>query len=224
LYRILIQQFALIINQKRERRMKRVLVALLILCAFTACSGRSTPSSTPTPSLPYAQDLRFALLKLSDLPPGWANQPSSSSSKLSPLDCGETPPDVQQVTATAEFQTDSGTPLSETIAAFHPGDAEQWLTALQAGTTCDQVSEGDIQGTPITAQITRPAYPPMGDQSFSIRATTDVASGTYVTDVIYVRVGDFIIQLGTVTVGKPDPTLTASLVQKALDALQAAKL
>jgi hypothetical protein len=64
----------------------------------------------------------------------------------------------------------------------------------------------------------------MGDQSFSIRATTDVASGTYLTDVIYVRVGDFIIQLGNVTVGNPDPTLTASLAQQAVDKLKAARL
>jgi hypothetical protein len=116
------------------------------------------------------------------------------------------------------------TPLSETIAALHRGDTEQWLDALQAGTNCNQISEGDSQGTPITAQITRPGYPPMGDQSFSIRATTDVASGTYLTDVIYVRVGDFIIQLGNVTVGNPDPTLTASLAQQAVDKLKAARL
>jgi hypothetical protein len=110
------------------------------------------------------------------------------------------------------------------IDSVEHADAEPWLTALQAGTTCDQISEGDSQGTPITAQITRPAYPPMGDQSFSIRATTDVASGTYLTDVIYVRVGDLILQIGNVTIGAADPNLTASLVQKALDALQAARL
>jgi hypothetical protein len=116
------------------------------------------------------------------------------------------------------------TPLSETIAALHRGDTEQWLDALQAGTNCNQISEGENQGTPKTAQITRPGYPPMGDQSFSIRATTDLGAGTFVTDVIYVRVGELIMQIGNVTVGKPDPTLTASLVQKALDALQAAQL
>ena len=116
------------------------------------------------------------------------------------------------------------TPLSETIAALHRGDTEQWLIALKECPICNQIGEGENQGTPKTAQITRPAYPPMGDQSFSIRATTDLGAGTYVTDVIYVRVGDLILQIGNVTIGAADPNFTASLAQKALDALQAAQL
>ena len=204
--------------------MKRLLLAVGILVVLSACSGKSTPAITPTPTLPYVKDLQSALLGLSDLPSGWVSLPGSSSNELSPPICDMMLPDVRMVAATAVFQTDSGAHLSETIAALHPGDAEQWLTALQDGPSCNQINEGENLGTPITAQVTLPAYPAMGDQSFSLRITSDFGGGRYVSDVIYVRAGDFIIQLGTVTIGSADTNFTTSLVQKAIDRLRAAQL
>lgn len=203
--------------------MKRLYLAVAVLLMLTAC-GDGTPTRMPTPTLPNAEDLQSALLTLSDLSAGWTSLPDSSSTQLSTLDCGAILPDVRQVAATARFETERGGHLSETIAAFHPGEAEQWLTALQAGTTCTSLNEGENQGTPIAAHVAPLSFPATGDQSFSLKLTTDFGAGRYETDVVCVRVGDFIIQLGTTTVEGADPNLTTSMVQKALDRLRAARL
>lgn len=196
---------------------------LALVMLFTACSGKQTPTSVPTPGFPYIEDLQGALLTTADLPAGWTAAQVTTSNELSTLSCGATAPDVQQVSVTAVFQADSGAHLTEAIAAFHSGQAEQWLNALQVGSTCTQISEAGSQGTPIASRVTRPAYPAMGDQTFSLRVTTAGPNATYATDVVYVRVGDFIIQIGNVTIGGPDLEGTESLVHQAIYKFRAAQ-
>jgi hypothetical protein len=199
-------------------------LALTLLMVLTACGSKRTPTPVPTPGLPYVEDLQAALLTTSDLPAGWTAQPVRTSNELSTLPCGQTLPDVQMLTATATFQTANGAHLSESLAAYHPGDAEMWLTALQTGPACAMVNEGEYQGTPIVARVTQPDAPALGDQSFALRLISDGPSGTLMTDLVYVRIGDFILQIGDTTVGAADSDLTATIVQQAVLDIQAAKL
>jgi hypothetical protein len=128
------------------------------------------------------------------------------------------------LTATATFQTANGAHLSESLAAYHPGDAETWLTALRNGPACAVVNEGEYQGTPIVARVTQPDAPALGDQSFALRLTSDGPSGTLMTDLVYVRIRDFILQISDSEVGAADPGLTTAIVQQAVLDFQAAKL
>lgn len=198
-------------------------LALTLVLLLTACSGKRTLTPVPTPTLPYIEDLQAALLTTSDLPSGWMAQPGSTSNELSTLPCGSELPDVRMVTASAAFETADGEHVSESLAAFHPGDAETWLTALRNGPACDVVNEGDYQGTPIVAHVTQPSTPALGDQSLALRLTSDSPVGTLNTDLVYVRIGDFILQIGDTTIGAPDPDMTTSIVQQAILDFQAAR-
>jgi hypothetical protein len=128
------------------------------------------------------------------------------------------------LTASESFETAAGAHLSEAIAAFHPGDAEAWLTALTDGPQCGGVDQGEQNGTPIVGFVMQPAYPPMGEQSYSLRVTTRGRIATYFTDLLYVRIGDFIIQLGDTVMGRPDPAQTTRFAQQAILDFQGARL
>jgi hypothetical protein len=201
------------------------LVFMLVL-VFNACGGTRTPTPVPTPTLPYGEDLQAALLTTSDLPSGWIAQPGSTSNELDTLSCGRTLtlPNVRMVTASESFVTADGGHLAEAIAAFHPGDAERWLTALEDGPQCGGVDVGEENGTPMVGLVMQPAFPQMGEQSYSLRLTIDGPTTSYFTDLLYVRIGDFIIQLGNTILGKPNPTQTTQFVQQAILDFNAARL
>jgi hypothetical protein len=74
------------------------------------------------------------------------------------------------------------------------------------------------------AYITHPAAAALGDQSFAVRLTSDSPAGALITDLVYVRVGDFILQVGDTTIGDANPDLSGSIVQQALLDFQAAHL
>jgi hypothetical protein len=204
--------------------MEQLFVALTLVMLLSACGGKRTPTSIPTPGLPYVEDLQAALLITADLPAGWIAQPGSTSKELSTLPCGQSLPDVRMVTATVTFETANGAHLSEGITAFHPGDAERWLTSLEDGPQCSAVDVGEQGGTPIAGRVMQPAFPAIGEQSYSLRLTIDGPTTTYFTDLLYVRIGNFIIQIADTTVGAADPDLTTTIVRKSILDFQAARL
>jgi len=199
-------------------------LALTLVTLLIACGGKRTPTPVPTPGLPYVEDLQAALLTTADLPAGWVAQPGSTSNELSTLPCGDALPDLRMVTATATFQSSNHSRISESLAAFHPGDAAKWLTSARDSATCTEVNEGDYQGTPIVGHVTQPATPAFGDESFALRLTSGVPSSTYVSDIVCVRIGDFVLQIGDTTVGEAVPELTTTIVKQAILDFQAARL
>jgi hypothetical protein len=203
-----------------------ITLVLMLVLLLTACGGKRTLTPTPTPTLPYVEDLQAALLTTSDLPVGWIAQPGSTSNELSTLSCDRALnlPDVHLVTASESFETADGAHLSEAIAAFHPGEAEAWLTALKDGPQCGGVDQGEQDGTPVVGLVMQPAYPPMGEPSYSLRVTTRGPVATYFTDLLYVRIGDFMIQLGDTVVGRPNPAQMTRFAQQAILDFQGARL
>jgi hypothetical protein len=218
----------MVVNERIGRLMEHFValftLALMLVLLLSACGGTRILTPAPTPGLPFTNDLQAALLTTTDLPPGWERLSSSTSNHLDALPCDTALPDLRLVAATTVFDNSDGERISETLASFHPGDAEAWLTALKAGPDCGAVDEGEQEGTPIVGRVTQPAFPSTGEESYALRVTTNGPSARYVTDLVYVRMGDFILEVGDTTVGRLDPDLTTSIVQQAILDFQGARL
>ena len=199
----------------------------LALVMLASCRAHTLPTSTPTPALPSELDLQSTLLTTSDLPSGWSVLATEDRNSFSTPQCDADGAPPRHVEATVIFQQpDDHLELFETIAAFNPGAAKQWLDAIQPNTNCKQTRNVIIQGTPTTViSKTSPlSIAAMGDQMLSLRETTIQDANSGDADLVYVRVGDFIVLITNTRPDHAGAVPTASLVQKALDKLKSSRL
>ena len=192
----------------------------------TTTASEPTPTATiaPTPTvakgLPTTDQLRVALLTLDDMPTGWTTMTGSDDNSTTDI-CGV--PDssnVQQVKVSADFQKSQLGPfLTDTIGAFKHGGAQTWMDAFKRRASCTQFTDTDSQGTPTTYQLAPLSFPKMGDDTFAFRLTTDAGIATIEADLVYIRWGDYIVQIGNASISSVDSDLTSSIAQKALDKL-----
>jgi hypothetical protein len=191
----------------------------------------TTPASTPTPTIPTSSDLQRALLSTTDLPSGWSVLATADRNSLSTSPCAASILPPRHVEATVVFQQpDAQLELFETIAAFDSGTAKQWMDALQQFTDCQQTRNVSIQGTPSTVKSDFAPLPlaSIGDQTLALHVnsvttqpgtpSSDAESGD--TDLVYVRVGDDVVQIWNYRVSNAGAISTTSIVEKAVDKLK----
>ena len=99
-------------------------------------------------------------------------------------------------------------------------DAQAWMDALQKRLSCTTWTDTDSSGTKTTYELAPLSFPKIGDQTFAFRMTVETSLLSAESDFVYVRAGDFVIEVGNVAVGSVDSDLTATPVQKALEKLQ----
>jgi len=104
------------------------------------------------------------------------------------------------------------------------------MAAMQQNTDCKQTRDVSIQGTPetVTSEIVPLSINTMGEQMLALRVrgvttdqggkTRDTESGD--TDLVYVRVGDFVVQIWNYRVSNADAVPTTLIVEKAVDKLK----
>ena len=199
-----------------------VLCSFALLMLLVACSSKATPTVVPTPELPDALELKSALLSASDVGSGWVLFTIDDKNGVFDLPCGYTPPDTRYVRVTEILTQDAPVArMSETVAAFHQGQAQGWMNDAQSGSVCTHFDGPGPQGTPIATTVEPLTLAPLGDQFFGYRLTTEFGGTKYVSETAFIREGDVILEVGESANGNSADDQFSSLEQQALDKLQA---
>jgi hypothetical protein len=218
-------------------RLGFLLISLLVLVLALACGGndsdRATTVNQPTaevsPTVSAKTSLTSAaldqaLLKIEDMPTGWTvDTTTSSSNSASSGACGvrnalQRP--ERLTSADSQFTKGSlGPNLSETLTVYQAGTAKRvWDEVTAVLKTCTEYTSTNADGTTITFKLTPLSFPKLGDDTFALRLTADVALfGSASVDAIYVRYGDVFLTVVHLSIGltSVDTTLTEQVVRKA---------
>jgi hypothetical protein len=202
-----------------------------VATATESTGTAATPSSSASPTeqasagLPTTDQLKTALLELSDMPDGWTASADSGGDTSTSSTCNATatPTADNEVTVSVDFQkSDLGPFVTEQITAFPAGQMQSEFEKLkQSIANCTQWTETDSEGTPTTYQLTPLTLPKMGDDSIAYRLSADSGGLTFQADTVFIRVGDYGISLANVALDGVDSDLTASTAQKAVDKVNA---
>lgn len=184
----------------------------------------ATPTPKPSKGLPTTDQLKTALLTLSDMPTGWTTSDQTGSDNSSSSMCGATPTPTSsdETTVSVDFQRSQLGPfLTEQINAVPSGQMKKVFDKIKNSLSCTSWTEPDSEGTPTTYQLSPLSFPKMGDDTFAFRMSGGSGIFTFEADAVYIRVGDSIITIANVAVGSVNSDLTESIAQKAVDKLQA---
>lgn len=163
-----------------------------------------------------ASQIQPALLTLSDMPTGFAQEPPDKDHKKSGV-CGH-PPVTQAVPASAEVEAtySKGTlgPFINHFIASYPDakTAAKFMETFKVNLDCTTYKDESGMDRTISAVN----FPKKGDDTIAIRV-----KGTGTADIVYVRVGQIVFAVGQAGLAV-EPDLTAVMVDKAV--AKAAKL
>ena len=184
----------------------------------------ATPTPQPSKGLPTSDQLKTALLTLSDMPTGWTTSDQTGSDSSSSSMCGATPTPTSsdETTVSVDFQKSQLGPfLTEQIVVVLSGQMKTAFDQIKNSLSCMSWTEPDSEGTPTTYQLSPLSFPKMGDDTFAFRMSGGSGMFTFEADAVYIRVGDSAITIANVAVGSVDSDLTASIAEKAVDKLRA---
>ncbi len=161
--------------------------ACIFLGAAVACSGgndspsnatssgaTSTPvlETTGPPTEISTADLEIALLRLEDLPAGWAKEPEGGTED-SDATCGlnlKTDFQIAESALRLFSQGETGPFLVQDIVLYDPGEAETALTELQRVLeTCTEDIDVDEFGAETVSDLRSIDFPDFGDGSVALR-------------------------------------------------------
>jgi len=166
--------------------------------------------------------LEAQTLTLSDLPPGWTATASTSSSGGATSSCGGRPFGASQRIARiqASFQDPSGLPeLFEQISDYNSASTV-FAKGVRDLDRCHNVSISQ-SGGPLKIHVAKLAYggghlTAAYALSFVVKSASVGRSEDVGLDVVLVRVGDEIVEVGLADVPKPQVSQLKSFVAKAI--------
>lgn len=192
---------------------------------FASCGGHPNGAIDTSLGLPTTGQLQSALIDVTDFPPGWTPAPSSADSgPNAALFCNATGPTVHTAGASVLIgDQSSGQEVSERVWAFEAGQSQIWMRAMEQSVHCTKFSmPGSTGSSSFTSyQISEASFSRLGDETFAVRLVGNQSGqDAGATLIVYVRVGDVIIQLGYYAIGEPDHATAVSLVKKAVARLK----
>lgn len=190
----------------------------------TASPAATTTTTTVSldPSTITQEQLQSTLLTLDDMPPGFspmASDPSDDSSLCDGHDPGSEVPELLKTEAQFAQNPNTGPVIGSAAATYASEDeAARFMEALLAGA---QACPGPFpapadDGTMISiAPLSFDAY---GDETIALRFTFEGGLLPVTADVIYVRSGPALFQIGEITtVGGADIEQLQALVETQLE-------
>lgn len=155
-----------------------------------------------------------ALLKVQDMPTGWAEGEASDSDSgggtFKPARCSVMGGSAKNRTslATAQFAGTGtfGPSLQQEI--YRPkkvSPAERLTELREVMADCDTYTVKDADGTS-TMKLSGLSFPDLGDGTLAVRGKLTTASGLSATDdVLYIAVGDVILRMDSISIGEALP-------------------
>lgn len=227
------------------RRLAVTAAALVLLGAGCDRAGSDqaqpgTPSPSPAPRVLTEAELKSALLAVSDLPTGYAEQPAEespepdSSSQADDPECArlfdqfENGSDVDRnssAEATAEFAKGEAGPFVSQSLESHRDQAvlAETLRAIRdVVSKCGEFTETDPDGK-FTIRMSNASFPTLGDETTAIRVTaTGTTQGIELTIggyLVMTRVSSTLNMVAHFGLRQVDVAETEQIVRKAVDKL-----
>jgi hypothetical protein len=225
----------------------RILVGTLALATLAACGGGGAsddqtvaegsvqePAKATTTTAPArvftAEELKAALITVSDLPSGYSISPEDEEateedddSYCDDMDPSKTVP--ASVEAEASFQKEMFGPfVGSGVAQYASADeAKRFMAeARKVFDVCASYDQTDEDGTTSHITVREMSFPKKGDDSFAMKLT---ATGTFpfVGDMVWARDGSLVYAVSQAGIGSIDHDLTSRLADKAEDKVEALK-
>jgi hypothetical protein len=163
-------------------------------------NGSGSGDAEAVSDLPQEDELRPALLSVSDMPAGWAEEPTGDDND-DPI-CGVRIGDLlgvgdlphAEVSLAVDPQT--GPAVVETLGFVPAGRGPEVIPALRQAVADCEGDERVVNGRTVAYTVGDLALPPIGEESYGVRLTAqavDDPSATAVFDVAYTRQGDLIV-------------------------------
>ena len=201
--------------------------AVLVACSSSVSHPARPPASTTpmtqtTPTTPTTQapatGAKAMLLRLPDLPFGWAISPLSANNSVSSPCPALTSEASRQLPARAEsdFQQSEDGPFLQEIVATGPAPQVHavWASIQTAAGKC---ATPDSYGESTTLSTT--PFPSYGDESYALQLTAVRSGVTYTGDVVVIRKGQTFVEVavfGVPCISAASASLVQQMVGKAV--------
>lgn len=194
-----------------------------------AATTRTTPSPAPTSTGSSGPSLTAQLVRVDQLPAGWAVQPGSTSAV--PNTCVNRPFEKVHHTdkVTAYFQDSGGLPELQEVLVTVPNGPAGFASAKAAANRCHNATStvpgssnglGQTSGTTtVTLHQTPMSWPAVGQESNAWSITGHISGVNIGADSILVRVGNTLASISVVDVASPSTSQAEQLVNLAVSDL-----
>ncbi len=151
-------------------------------CGGGGDDSAKTASTTPTAPLPFEPE--EAAIGLSDLPPGWAEDPGDVEANR--RFCGQEIGVPTLGRADVAFAEGGNLPfLLERVVAYAPGDAQTTIGEFaEIAADCDEYEQ---EGQTVT--VARSSFPDVGDESVPLLLSTEIEDFNVAFYTVAIRVG-----------------------------------
>ena len=193
----------------------------------TATTGPGRPVETPRASdRSYsAQEMKRALLAVTDLPTGWSAEAGGESGDGSPEQYAECPKYAALIRklngmaeAEAAFVSPTGSDVSENLRSLsQTGAAALFAEQVEAITACPRLTGTNDSGLSFTVSLTALSFPRLGDETFAFRIATTGYGTTVTMDAVTVRRGGVLVGIAHTARGPVDTAVTEDVIRRALD-------
>lgn len=180
------------------------------------------PTTPPTTTVDLRTALRRSLLALSDFPTGWQQLRKEEFPGAPRIDddefCRATPKGDYEFDEAAVFQGNlfERQRLFHAAAVFRPGQASQFLSAIEASSGCGHWMS-PVDGS--RAEIRKVERARLGERGLHVLVISDPPNPS--VDFLYFYLGDVGVQVAYTFFGTPDQKLTMLYAEKAEQTLAA---
>jgi hypothetical protein len=196
----------------RKRTAAMILLGVLVVAAVGGAAfillrdedansgGSGSADSEAVAGLPQEDELRPALLSVSDMPAGWAEEPASDDSDdpLCGIRIGELlgVGELPHADVTLSVDSQTGPALAESLGFVPAGRGPEVIPALRQAVEACEGDQVEMNGRAVAFTVGELSLPPIGEESYGVRLNAqavDNPSATAVFDVAFSRQGDLVV-------------------------------